>query len=237
MPTRTHSAKPRNGQLPWIPVSEILDRFPPLDAREKALASNAELPFHRVPLLDERKYEWVSLTPPGASAFDNQCTECGHSENTTHGNTRQDGVNRSSKETPIRCGNCDALLPRPHVVEDGEPRIMRGFTSAYKRMNGDLPAPALTRNLSYACSDQKLHPHQNRVLSLAEAFAVHTLDEYPFSWSLDGGTETKDGVIRLALGESIPPRFMHLLAEHLRNVADGDAAPMQTGLQQSLPLG
>lgn len=111
---------------------------------------------------------------------------------------------------------------------------MKGYTSAYKRMAADLPAPALTRNLSYACSDQKLHPTQNRVLSLAEAFKVHTLSDYDYSWTYPGGVSAKDGVIRLALGESIPPRFIEKLGCHLIAVEDGDAEGAVDGEQLQL---
>lgn len=219
VPDSTHSATAANGLQSWVAVSDVLDTFPPLDARQKESASDPSVPFHRVPLLDPRKYIWVSNTPPGRGAFDNQCIDCGYKGNPTHGSLRDEGINRSSKSTPIRCIECGAVLPRPHVMgEDGEPRIMSGFTSAYKRMSPTLPAPALTRNLSYACSDQKLHPYQNRVLSLAEAFAVHTMDQYPFDWTTSKGTTARDGIIRLVLGESIPPKLMELLGDHILGI-------------------
>ena len=102
-------------------------------------------------------------------------------------------------------------------------RLMSGYTSAYKRMDADLPAPALTRNLSYACSDQKLHPTEHRVLSLAEAMRLHTLDRYEYDWAGAG-----DGLIRLVIGESVPPLFFDLLGRHLIRLAD-PAAVMPTG--------
>ena len=94
------------------------------------------------------KYFWVSNTPVGKGAFDNQCVSptCGHEGNATHGSTRDElGVNRSLQTTPIHCERCGELLPRPWVREaDGRVRLMKGYTSAYKRMSGDLPASALT---------------------------------------------------------------------------------------------
>ena len=105
---------------------------------------------------------------------------------------------------------------------------MSGYTSAYKRMDADLPAPALTRNLSYPCSDQKLHPTQNRVLSLAEAMTLHTIDRYPYRWGpirVRRGkrerTETvaADSLIRLVIGESVPPLYFDRLGEHIRLMA------------------
>ena len=99
---------------------------------------------------------------------------------------------------------------------------MSGYTSAYKRMEASLPAPALTRNLSYPCSDQKLHPSQNRVLSLAEAMRIHTLDRYDFAWGpIESGSRKKsvgtapDSLVRLVIGESVPPRFFELLGRHI----------------------
>ena len=113
---------------------------------------------------------------------------------------------------------------------------MRGYTSAYKRMAADLPAPTLTRNLSYACSDQKLHFSEHRVLSLAEAFTVHTLAEYDYSW-IPAGSErvAKDSLIRLVLGESIPPRGLSLIGRYLRAIENGEVTFEHMG-QLPLPM-
>ena len=96
---------------------------------------------------------------------------------------------------------------------------MAGFTSAYKRMSAHLPAPTLTRNFSYACSDSKIHPSQNRVLSIAEALHLQGLSKYDYAWELKhtDGTSRKanDGLIRLMIGESVPPAFLELLGTFL----------------------
>jgi DNA (cytosine-5)-methyltransferase 1 len=236
VPDPTHASIPKLKLQPWVPVSTILKRFPPLDAGDRTRASNKAVPFHRVPLLDERKYEWVRNTPPGKGAFDNQCIECGFAGNPIHKAVRTNGINQPDRGTPIRCIECNAVLPRPSVVgPDGEPRIMSGFTSAYKRMSGDLPAPALTRNLSYACSDQKLHPTQHRVLSLAEAFAVHTLDQYRYDWTTQSGKVASDGLIRLVIGESIPPKAMELIGQHLLGIERGHVVATARAHQYVLP--
>lgn len=226
IPESTHSKKPESGKKRWVSVAEALNGFPPLDARSKATAADPNVPFHRVPILDSMKYSWVSNTPPGKSAFDNQCTECGHQGNPAHSTGRgSDGVNRASRDTPLVCEKCGAMLPRPSTVtSDGSRRIMSGYTSAYKRMQADLPAPALTRNFSYACSDQKVHPRENRVLSIAEALKLQTISEYEFSWDVpysDGKRPASDGLIRLVIGESIPPRFLEQLGRFLITSADG----------------
>jgi len=218
LPTRTHSASGSLFSKAWISVDEALQGTPLLDAANKDAATNNKIPFHRVPILDVDKYFWVSNTPPGKSAFDNQCVnpECGYQGNSAHGAQHDvNGINRANKNTPVRCARCGAILPRPWVVENGVHRLMRGFTSAYKRMRGDLPASALTRNLSYACSDQKLHPREHRVLSLHEAFILHTVSCYQFTWSRAGGQRLSDKTIREIIGESIPPRGLERIFSHL----------------------
>jgi len=225
VPSPTHSAQPQGSQRRWLSVAETLKPFPPLDASSPDQAKS-DLPFHRVPLLDSRKYDWVAHTPPGAGAFDNQCPKCGFSQNPVHGSSfNSEGINQSKRSTPLFCKRCSGLLPRPYVTEkDGSLRIMRGYTSAYKRMNPDLPAPTLTRNLSYACSDQKLHPFENRVLSLAEAFTLHTLSKYEYKWGpLPGRPSATDTTIRLVLGESIPPRISELIMQHILAIEQGRA--------------
>ena len=227
VPYRTHTKSGGKNLFKWVSVLEALVGFPPLDASSKKSATDNSVPYHRVPLLDPVKYKWVSNTPANRSAFDNQCSECGFNENPTHSTARNEsGINRASKETPLYCEKCNALLPRPHVKEkDGSFRIMSGFTSAYKRMSADLPSPTLTRNFSYACSDQKVHPIEHRVLSIAEALKLHTLSEYDYEWVKDAcGTkkEAADGLIRLVIGESIPPKFLEYLGNHLTRIKNGD---------------
>ena len=133
LPPRTHAAVPGDGLLPWVSVSEALKDVPPLDAGSHATATS-ETPYHRVPILDDDKYFWVSNTPVGKGAFDNQCVSptCGHDGNATHGSTRDElGVNRFLQTTPIQCERCVELLPRPWVRDsDGRVRLMKGYTSA-----------------------------------------------------------------------------------------------------------
>lgn len=206
---------------PWVTVSEALAGVPPLDAGSDATRADPGLALHRVPMLDERKYWWVSNTPAGASAFDNQCVapDCGFDGNQLHGARRSKGINRARTDTPVRCARCGSLLPRPAVDGEDGPRLMKGFTSAYKRMAADLPASALTRNLSYACSDQKIHPTQHRVLSLHEATILHTLTDYDWRWERASGRRTSDKLIRECIGESIPPKGLERVLEPIvRNV-------------------
>ena len=226
IPTPTHTAGGCDGKAPWVTVRDAIEGLPPLDAGTPERA-NAELPFHRVPLLDEMKYWWVENTAPERSAFDNQCCACGFAQNRTHSSARDGtGINRASRTTPLHCERCGELLPRPSVERNGKRELMRGYTSAYKRMSYDKPASALTRNLSYACSDNKLHPEQNRVLSLLEAFRIHTLDQYTYAWQRADGRKVSDKTIREVLGESIPPAGLQAIIDHLTGVIDGERSPL-----------
>lgn len=230
LPPGTHS-KDGKGQQRWVTVSEALRGVPPLDAASKITAEDPELPFHRVPLLDRDKYFWVSNTPEGRGAFDNQCVNptCRYQANPVHG-SRKDvgGINRANKDTPVRCVKCGELLPRPWVHDGEDYRLMSGFTSAYKRMSGHLPASALTRNMSYACSDQKLHPSEHRVLSLHEAFIIHTLDQYDYVWGREDGRRVSDKTIREVIGESIPPKGLEVIFRAILETIDkGDMSKVR----------
>ena len=237
VPPTTHSKIQSKTKSKWIGVLEELKNFPPLDAKTKNKSTHPSIPFHRVPLLDERKYFWVSNTPENKSAFDNQCVACGFDKNPIHSSKHDiEGINRASKETPILCENCGEVLPRPSVVDpDGKIRLMAGFTSAYKRMSPDLPSPTLTRNFSYACSDSKIHPTQNRVLSIAEALHLQTVTAYPYKWEIMGEESTKpasDALIRLMIGESVPPKFLELLGKHLIRTSGGDFSHLNDHKEQ-----
>jgi len=237
VPRTTHSKSGGEGKKRWVSVSEALHSFPQLDAASKDKSHDLSIAFHRVPVLDALKYSWVANTPPGRSAFDNQCTKCGFQENPLHTTARNsEGINQSSKTTPLYCINCGEMLPRPSTDTPNGRRIMSGFTSAYKRMAADLPAPALTRNFTYACSDQKIHPYQNRVLSIAEALTLQTISDYDYDWGhsdIYAKNAAPDSLIRLVIGESIPPRFLELLGKYLLSTKAGEVGNLNLKQQKS----
>lgn len=222
-PKPTHSCDSQ--QLPrWRTLRDVIGHLPTLDASTEKSASHPSIPFHRVPLLDREKYFWVSNTPEAGGAFDNQCVNpnCMYQGNKTHSASKTcDGINRASVDTPIRCEKCGELLPRPWVKEGDTYRLMKGYTSAYKRMRWDFPCPTLTRNLSYACSDNKLHPDQHRVLSLHEAMIIHTVADYDYHWKRPDGKKVSDKVIRELIGESIPPAGLESIFRFIKGILTG----------------
>lgn len=221
LPPTTHARTPSSFRHKWVTVHDAISHLPKLDAKHKNLAECTDIPFHRVPLLDEDKYFWVKNTQPEKSAFDNQCINpnCLYQGNQTHKSARnKDGINKASTETPLYCIKCKHILPRPWVRENNQYRIMKGYTSAYKRMSWHAPASTLTQNLSYACSDNKLHPEQNRVLSLYEAMILHTISEYSFKWERADKKKVSDKLIRELIGESVPPKGLEIIFTHLAKI-------------------
>lgn len=217
-PAPTHG---KNGSIfvkPWITLRDAISELPPLKA-QKGFNCSADIPLHKVPVLDEKKIFWISNTPEGQTALNNQCInpECRYEGNRTHGaKHNKDGINRSNSDTPLFCEKCGSLLPRPYTVDKstGKKRIMKAFTSAYKRMWWDKPASTLTQNMQYACSDNKLHPSQDRVLSLYEATILQTIAPYDYTFCVDGKL-VSDSLICDTIGESIPPRLMDIIASSI----------------------
>lgn len=215
LPKTTHNQTGSLGKKKWVTVRDIISDLPALSSEDKA-SSVSNIPYHDVPVLDTKKYTWISNTPPEKGAFDNQCInpKCLFDGNTAHSSARTEhGINRASEDTPLYCLKCNSLLPRPHTATKDGLRIMKGFTSAYKRMRWDMPSSTLTTNLQYPSSDHKIHPDQHRVLSLYEAFKLHTLDNYEFVWELETGKEASKGLVRDVMGESIPPKGLSILIE------------------------
>jgi DNA (cytosine-5)-methyltransferase 1 len=218
LPPRTHSQTGDLLHARWVTVRDTIGNLPPLDGKN-AETAKSDTTYHYVPVLDPKKYLWISNTPPEKGAFDNQCINpiCRYDKNPTHGSERNgDGINQAKTTTPLYCIKCGDLLPRPyHKEKNGNIRLMAGYTSAYKRMRWDLPAPTLTTNLSYPSSDHKIHPEQHRVLSLYEAFKLHTLDHFNYVWAHENGEKAKDTLITEIIGESIPPKAVGIIFEYL----------------------
>ena len=221
LPKATHSNERTSDKESWITLKEAIGEFPALRA-EKGKEIDKSNTLHKVPVLDEKKLWWLDNTPEGCTAFNNQCVnpECGFRGNTLHGaRYNKEGINKYNSDTPLYCEKCGQLLPRPYVEEKvtGEKRIMKGFTSAYKRMSWDEPASTITQNFQYACSDNKVHPSQTRVLSLWEGIVIQTISQYPFSFKING-KQVKDGLIRDTIGECVPPKVIDRVCENILKI-------------------
>ncbi len=220
LPEPTHGKETTLFVRPWVTVRDAISAVPAIDGKKGKNVLPDYHPLHKVPLLDDKKYTWVMHTPEGETAFNNQCVnpECGYQENQRHGAKKVGGINQACEDTPLYCEKCGSLLPRPYVEdEDGKRRLMKGFVSAYKRMRWDEPASTLTQNFQFACSDNKLHPSQNRVLSISEDLIFQSIADYPYSFVVDGKM-VNDGLIRDTIGESFPPRMADQVVKKILSI-------------------
>ena len=86
-------------------------------------------------------------------------------------------------------------------------------------MRWDEPAPTLTRNFPFEASDNKLHPDQNRPLSIYEATVLQTIADYDFSFEIDGRPVNRK-IIADVIGESVPPRLIDILTKGILGLAE-----------------
>ncbi len=202
-------------------LRDAIEKFPPLDA---VPGKNADYGFHKyhfVPIMNPEKHWWIENTPEGNTAYNNQCVnpECRYQFNGIHKDKQTDGIWHSNAETPIYCERCGQLLPRPSLIDKktGKRRLLKGFHSAYRRMKWDEPAPTITQNFIYEASDNKVHPSQNRVLSIYEALVIQTVAEYDYDFSLNGEV-ISPGMFAQVLGESVPPKLIEIVVKKMENI-------------------
>lgn len=215
-PNATHSQQSDDGLVPWVSVGEwfTYSGYVSLDAKSMDAAHDPDDPFHFVPVYEGDYYWRVADIPPrsGLSAYDNvNCREC----------LRQD----VPKETAI-CSYCGAIMHnRPYVVEeDGSARLIKGRHSSYRRMRPEQPARTITTGSSHVGSDYKIHPWENRVLSIRECADLQTVPRfYDWSWAI----ETRHTYLaRQVIGEALPAWFTYLQGRLLRRLLDGEDVPL-----------
>lgn len=210
-PARTHAENSDNGFNAWVTFKEWAETigYPPLDAKSKRTAVDPDDPLHHVPFYDGDHYYRVADIPPnsGASAYKNSnCRSC----------CRQD-----VPEDEASCPSCGSpMWNRPIVVEkDGTVRPVKGFKSSYCRMHPDRPAQTITTASSHWGSDYKVHPWENRVLSIRECADLQTIPRsFDWSWAHERGIRY---VLRQVIGEAFPPYFTYLHGLVLRDLLGG----------------
>lgn len=218
LPQKTHNEKGDNGMARWVSLKDAIGNLPSLSSEEgKNICTS--IPWHIVPIMKPDKFWWVKNTPANETAYNNQCVECGCDCNPRHGMYFEDGRHVSKKDTPIYCVKCGALLPRPTMIDKstGERRMIKGFDSAYKRMSWDTPSPTLTQLFQSEASDKKLHPSQNRTLSIYEGLYLQTIAEYDYKLSVKGKPITPNRCCQI-IGESVPPRLIELICRKILQI-------------------
>lgn len=222
LPKKTHSQTGTNGTKPWITLKDAIGNLPSLSA-EKGKNIDPTIPWHCVPVMKPEKFWWVENTPENETAYNNQCVVCGYDKNPRHGMRFVNGRHTYKNDTPIYCERCGALLPRPTMIDKktGQRRRIKGFDSAYRRMSWDTPAPTLTQNFQAEASDKKIHPSQNRTLSIYEGLRLQTITDYDYKFSIKGKKITANSCCKV-IGESVPPRLIELICNNILSIERSD---------------
>ena len=213
LPCPTHAEQSNNGARPWVSVRKWLETmaYEPLDAKSRDTARGTH-PLHFVPVYEPDRYRQVSEIPAcsGHSAYDNDtCPWCG-----------QQQVEVGS----ILCPSCDGVMRnRPYVERNGRPSLIKGFRSSYRRMSPGRPAYTITTNSSHVGSDFKIHPWENRVLSILECADLQTVPRF-YDWTRAKENRTLY-LIRNLVGEAFPTYFTYLHGRVLHELLSGPESP------------
>ena len=203
LPNPTHSERPSNGAMPWLSIRQWLQlmKYDQLDSKSEVTA-RGEHGLHFVPPYESDRYMQVSQIPPnsGRSAFDNdECPSCGQ---------------QNVEVGLMKCPSCGGLMRnRPYIEREGGPSLIRGFKSSYRRMNPGRPAYTITTNSSHIGSDFKIHPWENRVLSILECADIQTVPRF-YDWTRAEEDRTLY-LIRNLVGEAFPTYFTYLHGQAL----------------------
>ena len=208
-PQPTHAEQPRDGLRPWVTIQDWLEtmQYERLDAGSKDVAHGSD-PLHFVPAYGPDRYQQVSEIPPysGRSAYQNDtCPSCG-----------EQGVDFGS----IKCTSCEGVMfNRPFVERNGDIALIKGFDSSYRRMSPSRPAYTITTNSSHVGSDYKIHPWENRVLSILECADIQTVPRF-YDWTRARRDRTTY-LIRNLVGEAFPTYFTYLHGRLLDEILSG----------------
>lgn len=225
LPPPTHSEERTLFTEKWVTLRDAIGGLPALDARKGKNERRDFHPWHFVPVMNAEKYWWMENTPEGCTAYNNQCVnpKCGYQGNRLHGSNTDDGLHSANKDTPIYCEKCGELLPRPTLVDKktGQRRLLKGYDTAYRRMEWDTPAATLTQNFIFEASDKKVHPEQTRVLSIYEALILQTIADYDYSLTINAEYISKNLCAEI-IGESVPPKLIEMVCKQIVEISQGE---------------
>ena len=101
-------------------------------------------------------------------------------------------------------------------------------------MRPNEPARTITTASSHVGSDYKIHPWENRVLSIRECADLQTVPRfYDWTWALE---TSHTYVARKVIGEALPPWFTYLQGKLLRRLLDGEKVPIEAFAPSRLAL-
>ncbi|AYY53236.1 TPA: DNA cytosine methyltransferase [Acinetobacter baumannii] len=186
-------------------IMDAIGHLPPLDSKSSETNTDPKDIFHHVPVLNDKHYSWIANIPPnsGKSAWSNACEHC---------------RNTDTPMFEIKCKTCGKDIKiRPHVEEtDGSVRSIKGFKTSYKRIHPEGLSSAITTNTNAFSSDNKLHPSQNRVLSVRECMLIQSIPK-TFVWPQQVFYKSMH-LVREMVGEALPPLVSYNLVNTLLNI-------------------
>ncbi|EIY2627750.1 DNA cytosine methyltransferase [Pseudomonas aeruginosa] len=186
-------------------ILEAISDLSPLDGISPTVARDESDPLHQVPVYSHKHYSWIAGIPAGSgkSAWENNCLNCGFS---------------AAPIFTVHCPSClEPMKNRPHVEsKNGEIRAIKGFKTSYKRMKPNELANTITTSSGTFSSDVKLHPLQNRVLSVRECARLQTIpDSFKWPQVLE---YRKAHLFREMIGEAVPPLVTYQLGLTLQSL-------------------
>ena len=98
--------------------------------------------------------------------------------------------------------------------------MIKGFDSAYRRIVWDSPTGTLTQLFQSEASDKKIHPTQNRTLSIYEGLLIQTIADYQYKFSIEGKPITQNTCCQV-IGESVPPRLIEYICRNIISIEEG----------------
>ena len=236
-PSATHGPSATSDKATWVTVREWLETggYEPLDASsvERSIGSHR---LHFVPSYDAYRYRMLSDIPSlsGQSAYHTtKCPHCGFD---------------SVPLNQAICNSCGgAMFNKPIVKDENGFRLIKGFQSSYRRMHPNEPAATITTASNHIGSDYKIHPWENRLLSLLECADLQTVPRC-YDWSLalvppphlQLQKKPLISLIREIVGEAFPSYFTYLhglyLAKRLEQDVTEDYSNLPSVLHKSLTI-
>ena len=87
-------------------------------------------------------------------------------------------------------------------------------------MSWDSPSPTLTQLFQAEASDKKIHPTQNRTLSIYEGLSIQTIADYEYKFSIEGKPISLNACCQV-IGESVPPRLIENICRNIISIEEG----------------
>ena len=117
---------------------------------------------------------------------------------------------------------------RPYLLKNGKRQDLKSthINNKYRRLYWDRPGACIHTRNDIICSQDTIHPSDNRVLSIRELMRLMTIPDN-FIWNDEINTLSRDQFlknselnIRRCIGEAVPTRIMETIAGNINLMLD-----------------